>query len=229
VIGTLTRSTTVLVGEFGAGKTEISIALALRLAAAGERVSLVDLDIVTPYFRPRDIAPELERAGVTVIAPQGLAASTSLPAVPGGVATAVAEGCAGRRTVLVDPGGGEPGTRVFGSLRDALRGERLRVLLVLNRYRGDATPEGLRTLADAVTNGTGLRITHLVSNSHLRGDTDEALVTEGVAWARDMSERLALPLLFAAALDGMALGPDGGILGVPVLPLKRRLRLPWED
>ena len=43
-------------GRFGSGKTEVSINYACGLAAAGADVALVDLDIVTPYFRSRDVA-----------------------------------------------------------------------------------------------------------------------------------------------------------------------------
>ncbi len=229
MIDALTRSTTVLVGEFGAGKTEISIALALRLAQSGERVALVDLDIVTPYFRPRDIAAELAVDGVDVLALSHAAGSIDIPAVPGATGSVLAEGCRGRRTVVVDPGGGAPGVRVFGSVRDRLRGDRLRVLLVLNRRRGDPSPRGVRELAASVTNGTGLRLTHLVSNSHLREETDLDLVADGVGWAREMAEALNLPLLFAAVPLEIAVTLPHGIEGLPVLALERRMKLPWEN
>ena len=46
----------VLVGNYGSGKTEISLNLALKLARRGEKVTLVDLDIVNPYFRSSERA-----------------------------------------------------------------------------------------------------------------------------------------------------------------------------
>ena len=44
---------TVLVGNYGSGKTELAIAIARtqRAQEAEGRVALVDLDIVNPYFR----------------------------------------------------------------------------------------------------------------------------------------------------------------------------------
>lgn len=44
----------IITGHYGTGKTELSVNLALALAAEGKRVMLADLDIVNPYFRSRE-------------------------------------------------------------------------------------------------------------------------------------------------------------------------------
>ena len=51
----------VICGHFGSGKTEISLAKALEMAHQGEKVSLVDLDNVNPYFRSKDSLEELNK------------------------------------------------------------------------------------------------------------------------------------------------------------------------
>ena len=56
----------VLVGNYGSGKTEISLNLALKLARRGEKVTLVDLDIVNPYFRSSERTELLEKEGVSL-------------------------------------------------------------------------------------------------------------------------------------------------------------------
>ena len=45
---------TLICGHYGCGKTNLSLNIALDLARRGEKVSLVDLDIVNPYFRSSD-------------------------------------------------------------------------------------------------------------------------------------------------------------------------------
>ena len=50
----------VLTGNYGSGKTELSLNLASQLAAGGKSVTLVDLDIVNPYFRSAEKASDLE-------------------------------------------------------------------------------------------------------------------------------------------------------------------------
>ena len=42
---------TLVCGHYGSGKTNFSLNLALNAAKRGEKITLVDLDIVNPYFR----------------------------------------------------------------------------------------------------------------------------------------------------------------------------------
>lgn len=49
-------------------ETNFALNLAVNAAKSGEKITLVDLDIVNPYFRTADYKDELEAAGVNVIA-----------------------------------------------------------------------------------------------------------------------------------------------------------------
>ena len=82
---------TVVCGHYGVGKTNLSINLALDAAAAGAKVTLVDLDVVNPYFRSTEYRALLEEAGVRVIAPVFAEAGTSLdvPSLTGAIVPAV--------------------------------------------------------------------------------------------------------------------------------------------
>ena len=53
----------VVTGHYGSGKTNLSVNLAMSLRAAGEEVTLVDLDIVNPYFRSADFETLAEENG----------------------------------------------------------------------------------------------------------------------------------------------------------------------
>ena len=72
----------ILTGHYGTGKTEVSVNLALALAAEGEQVMLADLDIVNPYFRSRERRPLLEKAGVRVISSSQACSDVDVPALP---------------------------------------------------------------------------------------------------------------------------------------------------
>ena len=52
---------TVLVGNYGSGKTEIALNIARGLAKGGCPTALVDLDIVNPYFRSAEKKEVLEQ------------------------------------------------------------------------------------------------------------------------------------------------------------------------
>jgi len=71
----------VFTGRFGSGKTEIAINCAVDLAGQGLVPLLIDLDIVTPYFRTRDKAQDLESLGVEVIAPYPVGQHIHIPAI----------------------------------------------------------------------------------------------------------------------------------------------------
>ena len=75
---------TVLVGNYGSGKTELAIAIA-RTQRAREpegRIALVDLDIVNPYFRSAEQHALLEAEGIEVFMPSFAMSTVDIPALP---------------------------------------------------------------------------------------------------------------------------------------------------
>ena len=58
----------VLVGSFGSGKSELALNLALEKAKEGP-CTVVDLDVINPYFRTSERGDVLEPAGVELIMP----------------------------------------------------------------------------------------------------------------------------------------------------------------
>ncbi|WP_041239657.1 P-loop NTPase, partial [Gordonibacter pamelaeae] len=59
----------VITGHYGVGKTNLALNLALDAAARGLEVTVVDLDVVNPFFRSSDYRALLDEAGVRTIAP----------------------------------------------------------------------------------------------------------------------------------------------------------------
>ena len=59
----------VVVGNYGSGKTEVSINLAVHRKRAGVDVRIADLDLVNPYFRTREAKGQLADLGIEVILP----------------------------------------------------------------------------------------------------------------------------------------------------------------
>lgn len=137
---------TVIIGALGSGKTEIALNCAFAAARAGQAVTLVDLDTVTPAFRSRQAAASLAAAGVELLAPEGVLAGADLPAVPVRVHDALASR---RRAVLIDAGGSPAGARAVASLAGLTGGEGVAWWVVVNPRRpGTAAP---RLIAGTVT------------------------------------------------------------------------------
>ena len=100
------RPLTVVVGHYGAGKTNFAVNLAIDLAEAGYAVSVIDLDVVNPYFRASEQRAVLEAHGVRLVAPVFAEAGTSLdvPSLTGQIAPAM-QGAGEGSFVIVDAGG----------------------------------------------------------------------------------------------------------------------------
>ena len=59
----------IVCGHYGVGKTALSLSLVKDASRVGKHVTLVDLDVVNPYFRSSDQAQSLRAAGISVITP----------------------------------------------------------------------------------------------------------------------------------------------------------------
>ena len=93
---------TLVCGHYGSGKTNFALNLAVNAAKSGEKITLVDLDIVNPYFRTADYKDELEAAGVNVIAQNLEGTTLDAPALTARMFS-IFEESMGR--VIVDVGG----------------------------------------------------------------------------------------------------------------------------
>ena len=60
-----------IVGNYGSGKTEVSVNLSIQLAQRGSHIQIADLDIVNPYFRCREATDLMQAHGIRVVVPGG--------------------------------------------------------------------------------------------------------------------------------------------------------------
>jgi hypothetical protein len=221
---------TVLVGHFGAGKTEIAVNLAFGLRERGAEVTLVDLDLVKPYFRSRLAQDDLHAHGIELVTPTGEYFQADLPIVVPGVRASIAEAAAGRRRVVVDVGGADVGSRVLGSIPGFENPGAADILFVVNGNRPFAeTPAAIVAMLREVEQSARLKVNGLVANTHLIEDTTADIVREGVALAIDVGRATRLPVRFSAALARLAGAPDSeNPGGIPVLPMQRYITPPIE-
>lgn len=225
------RPVTVLTGHYGSGKTEIAVNLAIALRATGAEVSLVDLDLVKPYFRCRLARTDLAAASVRLVAPEGARLFADLPILLPEAAAVGRGDLAQARRVVLDVGGADTGARVLGSMA-ALGGDGVDLLFVVNSQRpfaGDLA--GLRAMLQDVQAAARRPVTGLVANGHLMQETTPATVREGLRAARALEAASGVPLRFAALLAPLARemgAPGDGLDGLPVLPLTRYILAPFE-
>ena len=68
-------------GHYGSGKTNLAVNLAVDFAKEGERVTIIDLDIVNPYFRTADFSELFGSLGIKLVAPQFANTNLDIPSL----------------------------------------------------------------------------------------------------------------------------------------------------
>jgi hypothetical protein len=215
----------IIVGNYGSGKTEVSVNLALRLAAS-HPVKIVDLDIVNPYFRCREAREVMENQGIQVIYPKGEFHSADLPIILPEVKGSLfsEEGF-----VIFDVGGDDVGARVLSSLAEYLEDHDYSMLQVINSRRPFTSDvEGCLKIKTEIESASRLRVTGLISNAHLMDETDGATIRKGLEVARGTADAAGLALEFVTVDARLVeeLGDEAD--RIPMLPIERKMLPPWR-
>jgi hypothetical protein len=220
----------VITGHYGCGKTNLAINLALDAARRSVEVTVVDLDVVNPYFRSSDYTALLEGAGIRVISPTFAGTTLDAPSLPAAIYGAVES----RGTVIIDAGGDDAGATALGRFAREVGTQDYDLLYVVNRYRSlTQTPEEAAALLPEIEGASHLKATGVVNNSHLRDETTIDTVAASMAYARAAAALLGLPLRFTtvpAALVGQPSGmQDSPACIENAYPIEVYVRFPWED
>ena len=219
----LERRVTVVCGHYGTGKTNLSINLALDCARHGEDVTLVDLDVVNPYFRSADYADVLTENGVRVVGPNFANTNLDTPSLPAAVRSTIAEGS----RVIVDVGGDDAGATALGVYCRTLAEAEPDVVYVVNRYRSMTThaDEAVQILAE-IEAMSHLKATCVANNSHLKRETTEATILDSMGFAEEVASATGLPLRFTTAPRGLDFSQLNKI--PDIYPVDVLVRAPWE-
>ena len=120
-------------GNYGSGKTEVSVNVATTLARAGVKpLTIAELDLVNPYFRCREARDPMEALGIRVVAPGGNMHNADLPILLPEVLGAIRNRDG---VTLLDVGGDNVGATVLASLKPMLMNRPHHMLFVLNQNR----------------------------------------------------------------------------------------------
>ena len=226
-MGLYRKRVTLLVGHFGSGKTEIALNGALELAAAGERITLADLDVVKPYFRSRAARDILANAGVELLAPTGAHIHADLPIIVPQIRSHLRDT---DRRLIMDVGGDEIGARVLGSLSDVMPFDDTNCLLVLN-FRRPSTPDPERALAmvreiEAVGR---LPVAGLISNTHLMDETTPEVVLDGYRLAVETARLAEVPVVAVTVTEELAADLREEDFECPVVAMSRIVMPPFAQ
>ena len=184
----------VMVGSFGGGKSELSLNMAVRAAAKGH-CTLIDLDVINPYFRTSERGDVLDAAGVELISPPYALKKIEILSVSPRVYSAFTRG---EGTVIFDVGGDHIGAVALGQYKpnfDAIPPENLHVLFVVNALRPLSSdfPSAMSMLQKIQT-VSRLQVTGIVNNSNLAELTDLEHLKTGYELVKELSEATGIPV-----------------------------------
>ena len=217
------KKITIITGHYGSGKTNLAVNLALRLADAGEKVTIVDFDIVNPYFRTADFAELFQKHGVTLAASMYANTSLDIPAIYFDMERMAYE----PGYLIVDVGGDDAGAIGLGRYAEGFSAyvpEQLDMWYVINRYRYlTERPEETLELMYEIEAVSRMRHTGIVNNSNLGRETTADTIRQALPYAEETAAQAKLPLVYTTYRNDLELSlPNGLPVDVFVKPV-------WEE
>ncbi len=235
---------TVITGHYGVGKTNLALNVALDAASSGLDVTLVDLDVVNPYFRASEYRTVLEENGVKLVAPAFAEAGTNLdvPALTGSIRPAIDSAYSdetGTRCTIIDAGGDDVGATALGRFADAIKAGPYQMWYVVNGYR-NLTPHAADAIGvlEDIKQASRLEPTGVVNNSHLQDETTLEDISLSIPFGFRVAHLAGVPLVCITFPEHFLdfLGGEGQSeveemfpVGETFYPVKVYVKPPWKS
>ena len=187
----------IFVGNYGSGKTEISLNTALKLNKLGKRVILADIDIVKPYFRSSEHKDMLEQKGIMVMMPPGANTNVDLPSLPVDIYSAFD----GDQCVVIDCGGDPAGATALGSLRHKIQANEkdVSIYFVLNARRPlQASANETIEMLTSIEYVSKLKVGGIINNTNLANETTVEDLIFGNEIAKQVSEKTGIKISYVS-------------------------------
>ena len=188
----------VLIGNYGSGKTELAINLAMKAAETG-RTELIDLDMVNTYFRLTEPGRMTRMKEVRLVSPNYTNSSVETLSLPAEVQSAFAMDW---DTVVFDVGGDAAGSTALGRYHQdfmELEEGALEVLNVVNIRRPlSGTVEKIIRIQQEMEMHSRLKITGMINNTNLSVATTPAELRDGYEMIREVSEKTGVPVRYTS-------------------------------
>ena len=195
----------VLSGNYGSGKTELALNMALSFSKEN-RTTLVDLDIVNPYFRSGEKINEMKAAGIRMLMPTYAMTTVDIPALPAEIQS-VFEIPSDR--VIFDVGGDDTGAAALGRYHPSFmaRRDKTRMLFVVNCMRPlTRSADEIADLARRIENRGRLKIDVLINNTNLADETTPEMIESGEQILLTCARRMHIPHVITTGKEDILSG-----------------------
>ena len=229
------KHTTVLIGNFGSGKSELAINMALSSVKSGKKTVVVDIDLINPYFRISERKSLLEENGIKLIYPRYAMTGVEATSIPPEVYSVFIDD---HETVIFDAGGDPTGAIALGQYRaNFAELSRLDVFYIINGRRPLSSEVDQNiALLDKIQSSARLSITGLVNNTNLAHETGIFDLLFGYDLISHISEQTDIPIAMtmgtAPVLDELSKYIENGTLDQRYIgklyPIKRYMHRDWN-
>jgi hypothetical protein len=216
----------IIVGNYGSGKTEVSINLAVYQRRSGSEVKIADLDLVNPYVRTREARKPLSKLGIEVVVPNEKYLQADLPILSPAIAGLIRRPS---QLTIIDAGGNDVGATVLAALADSFGKQHVQMLQVVNPFRPFTdTIENCLKMRDEIERASKMTINGVIGNANLIDETSSDDIYNGYDFMKALSEKSRLALKFITAPIELLPELDVSRFSCPVLPIERQLVPPWK-
>lgn len=190
----------IITGHYGSGKTNVSVNLALKLKNDGYNVTIVDMDIVNPYFRTADSVDLFDEKGIKYIIPKFANSNVDLPSLPAEIYSTFNH--ADNEYVIYDVGGDDDGATALAMYKQYFDKCGYDMWCVCNMYRPlISNPNHACDLISDINKKSRLTCTGIINNSNLGIETTDDILNDSFAYIDEISRISGLPIIFHTALN----------------------------
>lgn len=215
----------IITGHYGSGKTEFAVNYTMNLAKSSNKTAIVDLDIVNPYFRSREIEPLFEEKGIRVISSSIKGLAGDLPALSPEIYTVLEDKS---YDAVIDVGGDKAGATALGRFYNRIDEDEYDMFFVLNANRPlTGNKQAAIGYLRSIEQSSRQKVTVLVNNTHLCGDTKIEDIMKGQELCMQVSQELGLPIKYTVVHKKLINDLPDDICG-EVFPIDIFMKKPWE-
>ena len=225
----------ILIGNYGSGKTEIALNMAIQAAAEGKKTQVIDLDRINDYFRMSDHVKLLDEKHIRLVSPTFVGAGLTQTNMPAQVASAFAQDW---DLVVFDVGGDPAGAMSLARYHSdfaALEPGQLEVYDIINIRRPmSETPEKILRLKADMESFARQTVTGFVHNSNLQDWASAQDLRDGYPVVKAASEKSGIPVVYTTGKSVFLNeflqdeGLEERFIGRP-LPLELYMQRSWSN
>ncbi|MDE6592685.1 MAG: cobalamin biosynthesis protein CobQ [Oscillospiraceae bacterium] len=233
------RKITIITGHYGSGKSTLAANIALKIAETSAAhstaadtsaiVTVVDMDIVNPYYRTSDLKAIFEKKGVKLLSPMYAGTNLDTPILDYDISGIYEDG----GYLVIDMGGDDAGAYALGKFAEFIKEhlEETDILCTVNFCRGltDSPAEALENLRE-IEAACRLKITGLANTTNLSYETNKEVILRGVEKTKELSRISGIPVKLTAVTRLSACEEliKSGIDGEKIFPVDILIKNIWE-